>query len=195
MAVGTLLVDLDGTLWHSLPLYAAILGDVTGNDPDRYLKQLDAGGNVVQLIQTASGVGREGFAVELRRRAPELELYEGVASALRELSARRIPVAAATSLPGWICEPLLEGTNLRANLGVVIHASHARKPNPAVVTKALRKLGSDKAPIWFVGDTETDARCAVRADARFAWASYGYGETEPTAAAATLDRFSEVLEL
>lgn len=195
MGIRSLIVDLDGTVWDSLPLYASILADSEGADLELYLNRLRAGANVVALIRESPELNPSAFAQELRFRHDELLIYEGVRETLIELDRKAIPVGVATSLAPWICDPLLEETGLIELCGTVINASHARKPSAAVVHMTARALRITTDGMWFAGDTQQDARTAKLGGVLFAWASYGYAESPPDESAVTLESFEEILQL
>jgi phosphoglycolate phosphatase len=117
---------------------------------------------------------------------------------LEELTARGVPTAAVTSLPGRIAEPLLGGLQLAAFFRDVVHASNcaSRKPRPGPLLAALQRLGiAPDQNVYYVGDRKDDSAAATAAGIRFAWASYGYGDGCPEASAIRLNSIDEVLGL
>jgi HAD superfamily hydrolase (TIGR01549 family) len=193
MAAGTLLFDLDGTLWDSHPWYGAALEAESGLTREATIARLRAGHNVVRLAREF-GLTDSRFNRLCYDAVAELRLYPDVPEVLRELGERGALTGVVTNLPKRLVEPVLGDLGLLSHFATTIYA--ARKPGAGGLHRALSELcrGIDNT-VFYVGDTEVDALAAERAGISFAWASYGYSETRPPHTAAVLGRFADVLEL
>jgi phosphoglycolate phosphatase-like HAD superfamily hydrolase len=197
MAAQALIFDADGTLWDSLPHYAAA---IAGDEPRlraRIESQLRRGASVVSLVR-AYGVSERLFLDRLRHDGDDPLLYAGASAVIRALARRGTPLGIATSLPGRFVEPLLLYCGLAADIPVVVHAGNcrSRKPNPGPILITLQRLHLKPSPaIYYVGDRSDDAAAASRAGVSFAWASYGYDESQPSYCSAVLRDVAGVLEL
>ena len=188
---------MDGTVWDSFPWYAAVLAQETALSDEAILGELRLGCSVVALCRRA-GVTDARFRSLCTAYGSGLSLYPGVRDSLRDLTDRRIATAAVTSLPARIAEPLLESSAIRRFFAEVVNASNcaARKPSPVPLTFALSRIGVEPdRNVFYVGDQAGDAVAANAAGLSFAWASYGYGGECPSASAAVLKSFDEVLVL
>lgn len=192
------IVDVDGTIWDSLPFYARTLADCTNTDASDHLAALRDGQSIVTLVNRTPGIGRARFGSELVARATEMILYPTVTTTLEAAHDRNLRFGILTSLPGWIVTALLDGTQLTGFFNGVVHASNckARKPSPLAFSAAAAALGlSPKDRVIYVGDRDVDARTAWAAGVPFAWASYGYGTNPPDGDHTPIRQFSEVLDL
>ena len=77
-------------------------------------------------------------------------------------------------------EPLLARFSLRAMLDTVVggDSTAAKKPDPAPVLEACRRLGVTPADTLLIGDSVHDARAARAAGMAFVAVSYGYGNED-----------------
>jgi len=184
MAATAIVLDLDGTIWDSYPLYARALGKQTGVSVPDTERALRHGQNVIRLLE-AAGLSRRRFAGVCAEMATLHVLYPGVLESLKRLSDVRMPLGIVTSLPNDIAGPLLEALELDSIFGEIRFA--ARKPNATPIYEVLRALSIEpNHDAYYVGDLERDAQTAKNADVSFAWASYGYGEREPAYASVCL---------
>ena len=87
MARRTLLLDLDGTLWDSRPLYAEILARMSGGSAAEVENRLASGENVVRLA-TKRGVSRSRLPREASNSVASLRLYDGALRTLDDLRDR-----------------------------------------------------------------------------------------------------------
>jgi HAD superfamily hydrolase (TIGR01549 family) len=192
MAASAFAFDLDGTLWDSYPCYAAAL------EAGRFLPRLEA------VKRLKSGENIIAIGRELRMTNTELarlclgavgciRLYHGVAEGLTALSERGVAMGVVTNLPRWLIRPILCELDLERYFKVSVFA--ARKPAPRGLLSAVECLGGTNGAMYYLGDMETDAEAARRANVPFAWAAYGYGVHRPNDVAALIRRFDEVLVL
>lgn len=198
MARRTLLLDLDGTLWDSRPLYAEILARVSGGSVAELENKLASGATVVQLA-TERGIGRSRFAREVgHSAAASLRLYDGALRTLNDLSNRATSMGVVTNLPGWLVTPMLQATGIAGYFEAIVTPRRGvpAKPRPHGILRALQEMGrTADVHTWLVGDGVADAAAAGAAGVRFAWASYGYETAQPAGVDSVLRSFGDVLRL
>lgn len=196
MAATAVLLDLDGTLWDSYPWYASVLARSGRLAVDEAITRLRAGESVVTLARECA-VTRSRFARACREDGATAILYPGVCDGLRELEGLGVALGVVTSLPGCIAGELLARNGVAGFFPVVVDASsRAYKPSPRPILLALRQMGLGAGPgVYYVGDTDNDAKAACRAGIAFAWASYGYGSACPPGTTTALRQFTEVVGL
>lgn len=171
------ILDLDGTLWDSFPLYARL---ATDDDPRALERVHDAlvGGSAYASVLLEE-VGIDARAFRGRVASAGVPLFEGVAEAIAGLRRREIPLGVVTALPGWMCEPMLDLAGLGwLTGGAVAHRESAPrpKPHPDGLLAVLEHLAVEpSAACWMVGDTQVDCEAARRAGVSFAWCEWGYG--------------------
>lgn len=175
MAANALIFDLDGTVWDSATWFATALG--RGNDVLTQATRISLiqGGNIIGALAQAN-MSRARLLSDAARYGP-VPLFPGMREALDELSAKSVPMAVATSLPGTLALPMIAAANLDGIFTAVIHAGTCRqaKPNPRSIHMALGSLGlSASLHSVYVGDRMTDAEAANRAGISFAWVAHGY---------------------
>ena len=197
MAAATLLLDLDGTLWHSRPWFAETIARQSGSCSSDIESLLQAGANIVRVAKDY-GVSRTRLVQAASATAGSLELYEQVLHTLDILRERGTPIGIVSNLPGWLVRPLIEskGMDMYFAATVTPRPGVPAKPSPNGIRRALQQMDRlADARTWFVGDGTVDARAAIAADVKFAWASYGYEKEQPLGTAKTLERFEDVLRL
>lgn len=131
------------------------------------LARLREGGWLIVIITNQSGIGRGYFGIDA--------FIETQAELHRQLGGCVDAV--------WFCPDAPQGGPAPAPdelvaEGVVCRASHARKPDPGMVTHAAGELGIDLARSFFVGDKAVDLQCARAAGVRPVLVRTGYGATE-----------------
>jgi HAD superfamily hydrolase (TIGR01662 family) len=195
MATKAILFDLDGTIWESYSWYARILSERAGGSTARRIEQLRAGHSVVSMCN-ACGLSSSIFRSLCVASAKSLPLYPDVIQCLDELNRRGHPLGVVTSLSGRLADPLLRELGLAEKFGMVVHAGNCRyrKPSPEPLLMALQAIGGEPSNSWYVGDKSSDSDTAAAAGVRFAWASYGYGDSCPDGAV-VLRHFRDVLFL
>ena len=196
MAASAILVDLDGTVWDSIPWYALVLsgGDaVRAVDVELRLRQ----GESVIGIARERGFTKTAFVQRCRQHLEELRLFPTVRETLAVLDRRGVPMGIVTSLSGDLASAMLEGSRLGHHFQTIIHPGRCRsgKASGVPLRRALNHLRiAPSAEVFYIGDREDDAACARACGVSFAWASYGYG-VRPPRGSTILRRFDEVLEL
>src|SRR5437870_2736834 len=142
MAPTALSLDLDGTVWDSAPWYARIIGRLSAEPSQPAEERLRSGANVIRLIQDY-GVSKQSFVLECAQEIKGLRLYPGVRETLSILLKKAVPIGAASSLPGSLVNPMLEGSALEPFFATVVHAGNCRppKPNPRPLLMSFEGLG------------------------------------------------------
>ena len=159
--------------------------------------KLAAGENVVKLSKDL-GI-QEPFKRHLANYATNLQLYDGVLDVLHELKNRKNVLGVVSNLPGWLAIPMLEGRGIKEFFDTVVTWQQGKaKPRPGGVKDALNNLGiksREQGSAWYIGDTLDDMQAALNAGIKYAWVSYGYGQTRPSDATVVLDTIYGVLDL
>jgi phosphoglycolate phosphatase len=103
-------------------------------------------------------------------------LYPEVAETLAALAGRGIKLACVTNKRIEFAEALLVAAGIRARFGVVLGGDSLpeKKPSPAPLLAAARRLGVAPGNAVMVGDSHHDYEAAQDAGFKFAWARYGY---------------------
>jgi HAD superfamily hydrolase (TIGR01509 family) len=193
-APNAVLFDLDGTVWDSRPFFADAAAARTGDRPGA-VARLIAGVSAARVLRDA-GVTKAGFRAIFSRAQPQL--YPAARKTLAALHDTGIPMGVATSLPGWLAEPMLAAIGLEEHFTVVVTYGDTkrRKPNPEPLLLCCERLGvKPSAETWYVGDAASDGAAACAAGLSFAWASWGYEAFEPPGVGRRLSRFSDVAGL
>jgi phosphoglycolate phosphatase len=185
--------DLDGTLVDTAPDLAATLNHVLGRvgRPPVALGEVRAmvGDGVVKLIErglAASGppVDEETFE---RLRGEYMAHYGAhIADASRPFPRLRETLAGlkgagkalgvCTNKPLALSEKLLEALDLRRDFGAVVGGDSLpeRKPDPAPLRLALKRLGVEPARAAMIGDSNTDLLTARAAGVPCVLVTFGY---------------------
>ena len=208
------LFDLDGTLVDSAPdIHAAAsaalrdlsLPALSFAEARRYVG--DGMARFVKRALTRQWWGEpdaEVFAAaaarmqfHYARKCAASRVYDGVMDTLAALKKRGVPLGCVTNKPARFTAPVLAACGLDEFFAVVISGDSLpdKKPHPAPLREACRRLGARLDLSWMVGDSEADAGAAAAADCRFAVVSYGYHRGgELPRAEKVIDNFSELLE-
>ena len=176
MAAHALIFDLDGTVWDSADWFASALANDNPKALSSISTDLRGDGNIVAWLKD-TGVTRSRLIQEAQLRNGPPPVFEGMREALEQLSARGMPLAIVTSLPGTLAIPMLETCNLKPFFPVVVHAGNCRvrKPRPESILKALAILKvTPSENVFYVGDRMIDAMAADRAGISAAWMRHGY---------------------
>ncbi|WP_010138149.1 HAD-IA family hydrolase [Oceanicola sp. S124] len=186
--------DLDGTLIDSAPdvqgIANALLADPALTRP---------GARPLSLPETRRFMG-EGVAVFVDRMiasraldagrretivARFLALYEdavaltrpypGAAEMLRQLASQGHQLGLCTNKPVAPARAVLRHLDMEAPFTAIVGGDtlDCRKPDPAPLRATFDRLGPD-GPMVYIGDSETDAECALRADVPFLLFTEGY---------------------
>jgi phosphoglycolate phosphatase len=123
-----------------------------------------------------------------------------VAAGLAALHGAGWRIACVTNKPGEFADALLKATGLRDPFALVLggDALPLRKPHPAPLLEACRRLGVGPAEAVMIGDSSNDAQAARAAGCRSVLVRGGYNHGQPleTAGADALAAtFSEAVSL
>jgi phosphoglycolate phosphatase len=188
--IRTLLLDLDGTLVHSLPDLAAALNRLLRARGLEALSQSEVavmiGDGVTRLVQRAfaargrapdAGAVAEFSADYGAHAAVETIAYPGVADALRSLADEGWRLAVCTNKPEAAARGVLSELDLARYFAAVGGGDSfpVRKPDPAHLLATLRVAGGDPAHAVMGGDHANDVAAARGAGLPCVFATWGYG--------------------
>jgi 2-phosphoglycolate phosphatase len=107
-------------------------------------------------------------------------LFEGFGATLAALEARGLALAIVTNKPEWLTTAVLAETGLDRRFDVVICGDTLpeKKPHPAPVLEACRRLGMAPAEAVMVGDDQRDIDAALAAGTRSIAVRFGYAGVE-----------------
>lgn len=198
MVKRAVLLDLDGTLIDTAPDIAAavnatlatldcepldlacvrsFIGEGIAVFVRRALAARLEAGEVEQKLPAAlADFERHYFATNGRFSTP----YCGVAEGLHDMRALGWRIGCVTNKPVRFAEPLLACFSLLESIEVVIggDSTPAKKPDPAPVLEACRRLGVAPADSVLIGDSKHDAHAARAAGVAFLAVPYGYGRAD-----------------
>ncbi len=189
-----ILLDLDGTLVDSVPDLAFCadammeqLGlpvhgeekarDWVGNGMERFVRRALVGNLKGEpdeaLFQRAYPIFLQLYAENTARRS---RLYPGVCDALDYMQAMGYPLGCVTNKAARFTESLLQALGLRDYFGVVVCGDtlSTKKPDPAPLLYAARKLNATPLQSLMIGDSVNDVRAARSAGFQVVCVSYGY---------------------
>jgi phosphoglycolate phosphatase len=186
----TLLLDLDGTLVHSVPDLAAALNrlmrarGLAGFSQPETARMV--GDGVARLVERAFAArGRDpdadaiaAFSADYQAHATEeTRAYPGVAEGLRSLADAGWKLAVCTNKPEAAARTILSALGLGPLLAAVGGGDSfaVRKPDPAHLLATLEAAGGDHARALAAGDHANDVLAARGAGIPCIFASWGYG--------------------
>ncbi|HET8711742.1 MAG TPA: phosphoglycolate phosphatase [Spongiibacteraceae bacterium] len=196
--VEALLFDLDGTLLASAPDLAIAI--------DRMLLELGCAEAGIERVSKWVGDGARQLVVEALRYAQSsiedefvdkaLQIYQrhyaeclshrsdlfpGVREALRYWFAQGVRMACVTNKGARFTEPLIDHFGLREWLPVVVSGDTLpqRKPDPAPLLEACRRLQVAPDRAIMVGDSRNDVRAARAANMPVICVRHGYNHGRP----------------
>jgi phosphoglycolate phosphatase len=186
----TLLLDLDGTLVHSVPDLAAALNRLMRA---RGLAQfthaetaLMVGDGVARLVERAFAARRlvpdaaavaEFSADYGAHAAVETRAYPGVAAGLRSLAAEGWRLAVCTNKPEAMAHSLLAAVDLGPLFAAIGGGDSfpVRKPDPRHLLATLQAAGGQPGRAVMAGDHANDVAAARSAGLPCIFAAWGYG--------------------
>lgn len=207
MAIQAIMIDLDGTLVHTLGDFAAAINHM--------LDDLDLPPATVDVVAHAVGQGSEhlirtvidhqlgspgqqrcaGRSVDnlyepawqryqhhyARLNGQHSQVYPGVMEALERWHRMGLPLACLTNKPVGFAKDLLRAKGLHGFFQCVFGGdSFARKkPDPLPLLETCRALASVPARTLMVGDSRNDAQAADAAGCPLVLVTYGYNHGEP----------------
>jgi phosphoglycolate phosphatase len=188
--IRTLLLDLDGTLVHSLPDLAAALNRLLRARGLVALSQSEVaamiGDGVVRLVERAfaarGGVPDGGAVAEFSadygaHAAVETVPYPGVADALHSLADDGWRLAVCTNKPEAAARSLLSALGLARFFAAVGGGDSfpVRKPDPRHLLATLQAAGGEPGRAVMAGDHANDVVAARGAGVPCIFAAWGYG--------------------
>jgi phosphoglycolate phosphatase len=203
MVTRAVLVDLDGTLIDTAPDIAAAANATLAS---LGLAALDVaqvrsfiGEGIAVLVRRSLGARLSASDAEQELK-PALEAFErhymatngryssvypGVIEGLREMRERGLKTACVTNKVLRFAEPLLAHHSLLPLFDTLIagDSTPAKKPDPAPLLEACRRLGVPAAEAVLIGDSKHDVHAARAAGVPFIAIPYGYGGREELQAA------------
>lgn len=199
--IGTLLLDLDGTLVDSLPDLTAALNRVLGargleGFPEQQVAGF-VGDGVAKLIQRAfQARGREpdleavaAYSADYTAHATQASRpFPGVPEALHALHEDGWKLAVCTNKPEAAARVLLEGLDLAPLLAAIGGGDSfpVRKPDPAHLLGTLHAAGGTPDRAVMAGDHVNDVAAAQGAGLPCIFAAWGYGRPEMAEGAAAV---------
>jgi len=126
------------------------------------------------MAQGAARIFREFF---FRHCAETSRLYPGVSNCLETLKG--VSRAVATTKMTFMAVKVVEEMGIARHFDLVQGSDGIpHKPNPAVLSTVLDKLGKRPHKSWFVGDTRHDIQAGKAAGMRTCAVTYGIGLVE-----------------
>lgn len=183
------LFDLDGTLIDTAPDMTDTLAELCrahGCRPPEYrLARASITNGAAGLIRLAFPDHDEELRQALYdeylqryadRVARSSRLFEGMQDVLEILETEGIPWGIVTNKPQALTDALLQGLGLHTRSGVSLggDALPQRKPHPAPLLLAAKKLAVEPDQCVYVGDNRRDIEAGRAAGMRTIAAAYGY---------------------
>lgn len=169
----TYLFDLDGTLTNTGPTWLTIFRDGLADFDIKGLtdKQIAAHTHdwkeVVKLGVPEADLPTfiETAYARANERLPLAPLYDGVEDMLAALKKAGKQIGIFTTMDRPILEPVVDRYNFDKTFDVIIAGTDVehRKPHPAGVLAALKKLGKPANTAVYIGDKDTDILCGKNA--------------------------------
>ncbi len=124
-------------------------------------------------------------------------VYDGAMETLEALRQGGIALALCTNKPEQTALPVLAKLNLADYFPVAIFGDTlgaVRKPDPAILTWVLERLGLTAADAVMIGDSKTDVATARAVDMKVIVRAGGYSTTPPAelGADAVIEAFAEL---
>ena len=211
MVTRAVLVDLDGTLIDTAPDIAAAANETLAS---LGLAALDLaqvrsfiGEGIAVLVRRSLAVRMSAADVEqeLKPALEEFErryraingryssVYPGAVEGLRAMRAGGLRTACVTNKVQRFAEPLLAHHSLLGLFDTLIagDTTAAKKPDPAPVLEACRRLEVATAEAVLIGDSAHDAGAARAAGVPFIAIPYGYGGREELQGARSVGSIAE----
>ncbi|MBL4766725.1 MAG: HAD-IA family hydrolase [Rhodobacteraceae bacterium] len=123
-------------------------------------------------------------------------LYPGAMEAVEDLKTQGYGVGICTNKPEGLADLLLTRMGIRDAFGSLVGADtlSVRKPDPAPLREAARRLGGDPKRCVLIGDTDTDRNTARNAGVPSVLVTFGPSGADMAALKpeALLERFSDL---
>ncbi len=188
MRVRAVLLDLDGTLVDTAPDMVASLNALLAERAQPPVPYAIARNHV---SHGSAGMVRIGFREDPGER-PELiqrflriyaekltnksKIFSGLNSFFNFISGSDVNWGVVTNKPAWLTEPLLQHLDIRPAPACIVSgdALPQRKPHPAPLQLAARRLEVDVGHCVYVGDALRDIEAGRAAGMATIAAHYGY---------------------
>ncbi len=209
--IRTLLLDLDGTLVHSVPDLAAALNRLLREHGLAALSQSEVaamvGDGVAKLVERAFAArGRASdtgtvaaFSADYGAHAAvETMPYPGVADGLRSLADEGWRLAVCTNKPEAAARALLSALDMARYFAAVGGGDSfaVRKPDPRHLLATLMAAGGDAGNAVMAGDHANDIAAAGGAGLPCIFAAWGYGPPAMAeGAVAVAQNFAELADI
>lgn len=186
----TLLLDLDGTLVHSVPDLAAALnrlmqarGLAGFSHPETARLVGDGVARLVERAFAARNQAQDDAALAefsadyLQHAAERTRPYPGVTEGLRQLADEGWKLAVCTNKPERAARTLLAALGLETAFSAVGGGDSfaVRKPDPEHLLATLHAAGGDPRHAVMAGDHTNDVAAARGAGLPCVFAAWGYG--------------------
>ena len=198
------LIDLDGTLMDTAPDLAAAANRMRadfGLPPlplERVAAFVGKGAEVLvhrALTDTLDGRaepeafsrGREAFYAHYTiENGMQAIVFDRVPQALEQLRSRGLKVACVTNKPKEFTGPLLARMDLTRYFDAIVAGDEVaeKKPHPALLLEACRRIRLRPAEVMLIGDSVNDAQAARAAGCGCVLVETGYNEGDDVAALA-----------
>lgn len=207
------LLDLDGTLIDTAPDIAAAMNATLGGLGCEPLEVAHVrsfiGEGIAVLVRRSLAARMDAGEVERKLPAAVADferhyfatngrfstLYAGVAEGLHEMRALGWRIGCVTNKLVRFAEPLLASFALLESIEVVVggDSTPAKKPDPAPVLEACRRLGVAPADSVLIGDSQHDVNAAHAAGVAFLAVPYGYGRPDDLDGARTVSTLKDAV--
>ncbi|MGM0915325.1 MAG: HAD-IA family hydrolase [Pseudomonadota bacterium] len=187
-----LLFDLDGTLVDTAPDLARATNALREHHglaalPYPLIRaQVSNGGSA--LVELALGLARDLPGHDEARAfllaaygealAVESRVFPALAPLLETWEARGAPWGIVTNKPRAYAAPLVEALALSPGALLCADDLPVKKPDPAPLLEAARRLGADPARCWYIGDHLRDMQAARAAGMAAVAVGWGYIEEQ-----------------
>ncbi|MBV8604622.1 MAG: phosphoglycolate phosphatase [Pelomonas sp.] len=197
--IAAVLFDLDGTLVDSAPDLAGAANEMLGArglEPMPYAQlRGHAGSGARGMVGQAFGCApgqpgyealKDEFLARYEQRLLRLtRVFDAVPALLDALAARGLPWGVVTNKAEFLARPLVAAMGWHAQAGSLVGGDTTphRKPHPAPLLEAARRLGVAPAACVYVGDDARDIAAGRAAGMATLAAAWGYlGEPADPAA-------------
>lgn len=167
------LFDLDGTLTNTGPTWLTIFHDgladfgITGISDKQVATHTHDWKEVTKLGVPEADVPTfiEAAYARANERLPLAPMYEGVEKMLRALKKAGKKIGIFTTMDRPILEPVVARYKFDELFDVIVAGTDVkhRKPHPAGIEHALKKLGAKPDKAVYLGDKDTDILCGKNA--------------------------------
>ncbi len=190
-----LVFDLDGTLVDTAPDLIAALNVILKREgllevPLESARNMIGGGARKLIERAIEAEGRDCTPAEISRMTDDFiawyadhiadlsRPFEGLETALDELSRKGFAFAVCTNKLEWLSRRLLDQLGLTSRFAAICGADTfgISKPDPVFLRQTVARAGGDMASTIMVGDAGTDIGVARRAGVPVIGVTFGYTE-------------------